>query len=270
MSGLADRRHPQLRRNGWRIGHFSRDRRDGLRGRKPKTLRSSRGCGRSRRRRGGSFRFAPARFVLAAAGLFTAGVRQRTGLMQTVSQRRIRPSKSTRAASSSATGMSTHQAGSQQASTSPCLWWRKIWARIAMLGVARTFWCFRGDRAVNPSSEVIRALLRSLYEPHVSELQTWMLAHPEADLSVPALANRMAMSERNFSRLFRSETGQTPAEFAERARADAARYKLEHTIHRSRRLRRNAALATPNECDARFSAFSTLVRPTIGRASDRR
>ncbi len=55
------------------------------------------------------------------------------------------------------------------------------------------------------------------------------VAHPEADLSVPALADRMAMSERSFSRLFRSETGQTPAEFAERARADAARAKLEHT-----------------------------------------
>jgi transcriptional regulator GlxA family with amidase domain len=57
-----------------------------------------------------------------------------------------------------------------------------------------------------------------------------MLAHPEADLSVPALADRMAMSLRSFSRLFHSETGLTPAEFAERARADAARYKLEQTL----------------------------------------
>ena len=63
-----------------------------------------------------------------------------------------------------------------------------------------------------------------------SELQAWMLAHPEADLSVTALADRMAMSPRNFSRLFHSETGLTPAEFAERARADAARYKLEQTL----------------------------------------
>jgi transcriptional regulator GlxA family with amidase domain len=57
-----------------------------------------------------------------------------------------------------------------------------------------------------------------------------MLAHPEADLGVPALAERMAMSPRNFSRLFRSETGQTPAQFAEWARADAARGKLEQTV----------------------------------------
>jgi len=66
--------------------------------------------------------------------------------------------------------------------------------------------------------------------PNFSELQAWMLAHPEADLSVPALADRMAMSPRNFSRLFRGEAGQTPAEFVERARADAARYKLEQTV----------------------------------------
>ena len=43
--------------------------------------------------------------------------------------------------------------------------------------------------------------------PNISELQAWMLAHPEAEFSVPALADRMAMSPRNFSRLFHSETG---------------------------------------------------------------
>jgi transcriptional regulator GlxA family with amidase domain len=37
----------------------------------------------------------------------------------------------------------------------------------------------------------------------------------------------MGMSPRNFARLFHSETGGTPAQFAERARADAARCKLE-------------------------------------------
>ncbi len=66
--------------------------------------------------------------------------------------------------------------------------------------------------------------------PDISELQAWMLGNPKADLSVPALADRMAMSPRNFSRLFRSETGKTPAQFAERARADAARLELEQTL----------------------------------------
>jgi transcriptional regulator GlxA family with amidase domain len=61
------------------------------------------------------------------------------------------------------------------------------------------------------------------------DLQAWMLAHPAADLSVPSLAARMGMSERNFSRLFHAETGETPAQFVERLRAEAARCKLEQT-----------------------------------------
>lgn len=66
--------------------------------------------------------------------------------------------------------------------------------------------------------------------PDIDQLQTWILGHPGADLSVPALAERMGMSPRNFARLFRSETGNTPAQFTERARADAARMKLEQTL----------------------------------------
>ncbi len=52
------------------------------------------------------------------------------------------------------------------------------------------------------------------------------MAHPGEDLSVPALADRMGMSPRNFARLFRNEIGMTPAEYAEQARTDAARTKL--------------------------------------------
>ncbi len=52
------------------------------------------------------------------------------------------------------------------------------------------------------------------------------MAHPGEDLSVPALADRMGMSPRNFARLFRNEIGMTPAAYAEQARADAACTKL--------------------------------------------
>jgi transcriptional regulator GlxA family with amidase domain len=65
--------------------------------------------------------------------------------------------------------------------------------------------------------------------PDIGELQAWILAHPAEDLRVEVLADRVAMSPRNFARLFHSETGDTPAQFAERARADAARCKLEQT-----------------------------------------
>jgi transcriptional regulator GlxA family with amidase domain len=72
--------------------------------------------------------------------------------------------------------------------------------------------------------------LEAKNRPDISELQAWILGNPGKDLSVEALADRMAMSPRNFARLFRSETGDTPAQFADRARADAARCKLEQTV----------------------------------------
>jgi transcriptional regulator GlxA family with amidase domain len=68
-----------------------------------------------------------------------------------------------------------------------------------------------------------------LKRPDIDELMAWILGHPREDLSVAALADRMAMSPRSFARLFRSASGQTPARFVDRARADVARCKLEQT-----------------------------------------
>ncbi|MGC1955247.1 MAG: GlxA family transcriptional regulator [Gammaproteobacteria bacterium] len=60
----------------------------------------------------------------------------------------------------------------------------------------------------------------------ISELQAWISANPDADLSVEALAERIAMSPRNFARLFQKETGTTPAKFVEQTRLEHARCKL--------------------------------------------
>jgi transcriptional regulator GlxA family with amidase domain len=59
------------------------------------------------------------------------------------------------------------------------------------------------------------------------ELQAWIPDHLDQDLSVPALARRSAMSERNFARAFRRETGMTPAAYIEGARVERARIALE-------------------------------------------
>lgn len=61
------------------------------------------------------------------------------------------------------------------------------------------------------------------------ELQHWIAEHPDADLRVPALARRSAMSPRNFARVFREQTGLTPASYVERARVEVARRMLEQT-----------------------------------------
>nr|WP_175486686.1 GlxA family transcriptional regulator [Pseudomonas sp. NFR09] len=51
--------------------------------------------------------------------------------------------------------------------------------------------------------------------------------HLSNDLSVSVLAQVAALSERQFGRSFRAETGETPARAVERLRAEAARVRLE-------------------------------------------
>jgi transcriptional regulator GlxA family with amidase domain len=59
------------------------------------------------------------------------------------------------------------------------------------------------------------------------ELQAWIPDHLDEDLSVPALARRSGMSDRNFARAFRRETGMTPGAYVEAARVERARIALE-------------------------------------------
>ena len=59
------------------------------------------------------------------------------------------------------------------------------------------------------------------------ELQAWIPDHLTDDLSVPALARRTRMSDRNFARAFRRETGMTPGAYVETARVERARIALE-------------------------------------------
>jgi transcriptional regulator GlxA family with amidase domain len=87
------------------------------------------------------------------------------------------------------------------------------------------------------------------------ELQEWIAGNLDADLSVPALAARAHMSERNFARAFRRELGLTPAAYVEIARVEAARIALEST-----------AMAV--DAVARQSGFGTVE--TMRRAFHRR
>ena len=58
-------------------------------------------------------------------------------------------------------------------------------------------------------------------------LQEWIIDHPSDDLTVEALAGRVAMSPRNFARAFLRHAGVTPARFVEQARLQHARALLE-------------------------------------------
>lgn len=63
----------------------------------------------------------------------------------------------------------------------------------------------------------------------IRELIAWISEHLDGDLSVPALARRVAMSERNFSRVFTKQVDTTPARFVARLRTEAAQAKLAGT-----------------------------------------
>jgi len=61
------------------------------------------------------------------------------------------------------------------------------------------------------------------------ELESWVLDNLNKPLTVPVLARRVAMSPRNFARVFTKEMKTTPAKFVERLRVEAARRRLEES-----------------------------------------
>lgn len=61
----------------------------------------------------------------------------------------------------------------------------------------------------------------------IADIMAHIADHPDADLTVRALADRVVMSERSFQRLFTAEVGITPARYVERVRIDTARRLLE-------------------------------------------
>lgn len=113
------------------------------------------------------------------------------------------------------------------------------------------------------------------HEP-LRDLQGWMAEHLSADLSVPALAERLHMSPRNFARVFRRETGSTPTAFVEQLRLEGARRRLEESQADVTRIARECGFAsadvlrraflrvlhvTPTDYRQRFHAQSKTSEP---------
>ncbi len=61
------------------------------------------------------------------------------------------------------------------------------------------------------------------------DLHAWIAGNLQGDLSMPKLAQRLAMSPRTFSRQYRDRTGRTPAKTVEVMRVDAAKRALERS-----------------------------------------
>lgn len=63
----------------------------------------------------------------------------------------------------------------------------------------------------------------------VRELQQYIADHPDADLSLAALAARLHMSPRHFGRVFCQQVGMSPGRYVERIRLETARRRLEES-----------------------------------------
>lgn len=96
----------------------------------------------------------------------------------------------------------------------------------------------------------------------IRELQIWVAEHLESKLSVEDLAHRMAMSVRNFERVFTREVGTTPSQYVLHMRVEAARRRLERT---SDRLKQVAAASGFSSELLMRRAFVRLLGITPGR-----
>jgi transcriptional regulator GlxA family with amidase domain len=90
------------------------------------------------------------------------------------------------------------------------------------------------------------------------ELMAWIVDHPDADLDIPALAARMHLSVRHFSRLFRAQTGLSPAAYVERVRVETARRLLETSTRSVERVAEAAGFGTPEALRRAFARRLTV------------
>lgn len=93
----------------------------------------------------------------------------------------------------------------------------------------------------------------------IDELRVFITEHLDDDLSVPVLAERMCLSERHFARVFRQETGTSPAAYVEAARVEAARRLLETT---DQPLERIAAATGMGSVETLHRAFRKQISTT--------
>jgi transcriptional regulator GlxA family with amidase domain len=136
--------------------------------------------------------------------------------------------------------------------------------RPAALAVARWLVMFM-KRPGGQSQFSIQLAAQTASRTPILDVQQWIRDNPQAKLSVRELAQRAGMTERSFARVFRSQTGVTPAHFVEATRVDTARRLLEET---DLPLQRVASVSGFGSTEALRRAFLRQigVRPTDYRS----
>ncbi|MGW6130814.1 GlxA family transcriptional regulator [Cellulomonas sp. NPDC055163] len=86
----------------------------------------------------------------------------------------------------------------------------------------------------------------------VRDLLAWLPDHLGNDLSVPALARHVNLSERQFSRVFKAEVGTSPADHVEATRLDSACRLLETTSSPIEHIAKICGFGTPETMNRSF------------------
>lgn len=93
---------------------------------------------------------------------------------------------------------------------------------------------------------------QSANEEPIRDLLAWLPEHLADDLSIPVMAARTHLSERQFSRLFKLEVGITPAEHVEAVRMEAACRLLETTLFTIEQIARACGFGAPETMNRAF------------------
>jgi transcriptional regulator GlxA family with amidase domain len=134
------------------------------------------------------------------------------------------------------------------------------------LAAAREMVLFAHRPGGSPQISTQLAVHQPAREP-LRDALAFIAEHPDADLSVPALAHRCAMSIRTFSRAFRQETGTTPAAFVLASRIEAARRLIEISDSSFEGIATACGFGT---VETMHRAFQRTVGTTPGRFRPRR
>jgi len=129
------------------------------------------------------------------------------------------------------------------------------------LAVARQLVLFTQRTGGQSQFSAQLAVGRAEREP-LREVLAFIAENLEADLSVPALARRSAMSPRSFARSFRDEIGITPAVFVQTSRVEAARRLLEATALTTAEIARRCGFGT---VETMHRSFRRTVHTTPGQ-----
>lgn len=112
-------------------------------------------------------------------------------------------------------------------------------------------------------SEALKFQIQS--SDRFADLPAWILSHLSDDLSIDVLAQRAAMSRRNFTRLFHEAFGKTPAQFVAEARIAEAQQRLLVPRNSIESIASSLGFRSADVFSVAFERF-TGVRPRIYRA----